>query len=266
MINKYFLAFFLATALVGCGGSGEDLSTSISGTEGSGGSGTSTCSTDQSAVGFWSGTVYTVLEPTKKKETVGVVLPSGKYLFATGESFSSLISGSGYTKCTTFTSGDTFDPNRQSGLFQGTASGTVTSEKSINVSFKLNGTPIGSAALDYESSYTYKPNINSLFGSRYTNIKDKNMSFLMEKNSFQFMDTDCHYKGTLNSADKIGNSFQLALEIENLGNSKCNNPTTPEKLIYGNAFLYTKNNSTYLMLLGISEDQKWFSGAFMQTQ
>jgi len=262
MINKYFLAFFVATALAGCGGSGEDLSTSISGTEGSGGSGTSTCSTDQSAVGFWSGTVYTALEPTNKKETVGVVLPSGKYLFATGESFSSLISGSGSTKCTTFTSGDTFDPNSQSGLIQGTASGTVTSERSINVSFKLNGTPKGSAVLDYEKSYKYEPNINNLFGSRYTNIKDNNKSFVLKEKSFYFTDTDCHYKGTLNSADNIGNSFQLALEIVDLGN--CSNSTNPGKLINGNAFLYTKNGSTYLMLLGISEDKKWFSGAFKQ--
>jgi hypothetical protein len=267
MINKYFLAFFLATALVGCGGSGEDLSSSMdgSGDGSSGGSGTTTCTNNQSAVGFWSGMVYKASSRNNKKPTVGVVLPSGKYFFATGDEYSSLISGSGSTNCSTFTSKDTFNPTEEIGLIQGTASGTVSTENTIKATFKQNEEAKGYADLDFESSYKYKPEISQIFKYRYTNIKVADHSFIFNGSNFRFLDSACLYQGSLTSQKDIGNSYELSLNISPYDDKKCDKSTTSGKSISGSAFIYTKNDVSYLILMGISDDKKWFSGAFKQT-
>lgn len=269
MINKYFLAFFLATALVGCGGSGEDLSSSFNADGTGGGSGGTT---NQSAEGLWSG-VITKTDATDAMPSAGIVLSSGDYFFATGTNYTSLIVGKGSTYGSTFTSTNAYNPDKSVGFIQGTISGTVTTKSKLKPELKdTSSKTVASGDLNYLDTYTNTPYLESLYGKTYTSTNpDDIKSFtLLEKykGGFEFLDSKCYYSGTLSTSDYSKNFYQLTLAIAQKGEqTSCLNPTITNNPIKGYAFIKAADDKfNYLYLMGINDSKdRWFSGAFKQT-
>jgi len=266
MINKYFLAFFLATALVGCGGSGEDLSSSFNADGTGGGSGGSS---NQSAEGLWSGEIKKT-GATDAMPSAGIVLSSGDYYFATGTNYTSLIVGKGSTSGSTFTSDKAYNPDNSVGFIEGTISGTVTTKSKLNPELKdTSKTLVASGALNYLSSYTNTPALNLLYGFNYTSTADsnKNFTFKPEKNGgFSFTDEICIYSGTLSTINGSKNYYSMSMDIYKYAANNCTLTTKDKTPMNGYAFIKEVSEAEkYLYLVGISTDNKWFSGAFKQT-
>lgn len=267
MINKYFLAFSLATALVGCGGSGEDLSSSMDGS-GDGSSGGSGGTTNQSAEGLWSGEI-TKTGAANGMPTAGIVLSSGDYYFATGTNYTSLIVGKGSTSGSTFKSNKAFSPDKSVGFIEGTLSGAVTTKKELKPVLK-NSTPetVATGALNYLDSYTDTPSLNLLYGSKYTSTANpiKFFTFKSEKQgAFSFNDEICIYSGTLSTINGSRNYYLMSMDIYKYADENCT-LTTDKTPMNGYAFIKkVSDTEKYLYLVGISTDDKWFSGAFEQS-
>ena len=267
MINKYFLAFFLATALVGCGGGGEDLSANMDGSA-NGTSGGST--TNQSAEGLWSG-VITKRDATDGMPTAGIVLSSGEYYFATGTNYTSLIVGKGSTSGSTFKSLNAFSPDKSVGFTEGTITGAVTTQKQLKPELKNTaGENVASGELTYLTSYNKTPNLDLLYGNKYSNVANSGNTFNLEKKDegkFEFLYGDCFYSGTLATITDSKNYYALSLGIANKPYSICSNATEIKNPIKGYAFIKeSSDKNLYLYLIGINiNNSSWFSGAFKQT-
>ena len=264
MINKYFLAFFLATALVGCGGGGEDLSANMDGSA-NGTSGGST--TNQSAEGLWSG----YISKGQNMNAVGLILPSGKYYFATGNNYSSLITGEGTTLGSTFNSSKSFyDPD---GLFvssDGKISGTVTTKGNLNAVF---GKSNANSSLAYLKSYGSTPTISNLFGKAFSSLYSPSTSFtfpnqLDEEDQLEtsFLQDNCYFSAKIgNIANNENNYFSMSLSVydqpDKIG--ACKKITDPSFPINGYAVPWTNNNTPHLILIGVDSNQSnWFSSVF----
>ena len=266
MINKYFLAFFLATALVGCGGSGEGLSSSFNADGTGGGSGVTT---NQSAEGLWSGEIKKT-GASNGMPSAGIVLSSGDYFFATGTNYTSLIVGKGSTYGSTFTSTNAYNPDKSVGFIEGTISGAVTTKNQLKPELKKSTSEtVATGVLNYLSSYTNTPSLNLLYGFKYTSTADsnKNFTFKREKNGwFSFTDEICTYSGTLSTINGSRNYYSMSMDIYKYAANNCTLTTNDQTPMNGYAFIKeVSEDEKYLYLVGISTDDKWFSGAFKQT-
>ena len=263
MIYKYFLSVLTVFFLSGCGGGGEDLSSSMDGSADGSSGGTAT---NQSAEGLWSG----YISKGQNMDAVGLILPSGKYFFATGNKHSSLITGKGTTSGSTFNSQTFFDPD---GLFvssDGRISGTVTTKGNLNAVFGNSNT---NSSLAYLNSYGSTPTISNLFGKAYSSLYSSSTSFtfpneLDKKDQLQiyFSQDDCYFSAKIGSiANNENNYFSMSLSVydqpDKIG--ACKKITDPSFPINGYAVPWTNNNTLHLILIGENSNQsKWFSSVF----
>jgi hypothetical protein len=264
MINKYFLAFFLATALVGCGGSGEDLSSSMDGS-GDGSSGGSGGTTNQSAEGLWVGQI------TSQKEgapisSIGIIRPTtGEYFFATNSDYSTLINGTGFIEGSKITSKDFVNPDSKLGAKSGTFEGSVVTSKTLLINeFSLGSNKV-SGTFSFASLYNTGSNLNKLTGE-YGSTVDSQIKYSFEfKNpsadKTNFIGTssnlNCQYLGTLSLIDATKNIYRLTdLTIEKYDtrdNIQCNQSSTVNSALSGYAAFVEVGGKTSLLLLAIND-------------
>jgi hypothetical protein len=263
MINQYFLAFFLATALVGCGGSGEDLSSSFNADGTGGGSGGPS---NQSAEGLWSGDIVSSSE--KKMPSIGVILSSTQYYFASGDNYTSLIVGSGETNGSNFQSRSLFNPDGKLGFKNGTVSGSIVNAKSLVTNFvsSLDSNKKAYGTLTYDPTFNTQPNLSSLHNTNFLfSGLVTNLQVASDMASFSFLDGDCDYSGVIKVDSNIRNYFLLTMNIKSRSGQTCLKYTDTSDPIVGVA-IYTKLASTdHLFFIGINSKQdRWFVAPFKQ--
>ena len=263
MINKYFLAFFLATALVGCGGGGEDLSANMDGSA-NGTSGGST--TNQSAEGLWVGQI------TSQKEgapipSIGIIRPTtGEYFFATNSDYSTLINGTGFIEGSKITSKDFVNPDSKLGAKSGTFEGSVVTSKTLLINeFSLGSNKV-SGTFSFASSYNTGSNLNKLTGE-YGSTVDSQIKYSFAFNNpfadkTTFIGTssnlNCKYLGTLSLIDGAKNIYRLTdLTIEKYDTRddtiQCNQSSTVNSALSGYAAFVEVGGKTSLLLLAIND-------------
>ena len=272
MINKYFLAFFLATALVGCGGGGEDLSANMDGSA-NGTSGGST--TNQSAEGLWRGEInLSNIQTPLNALAIGLSDKKFFMLSGSGSDYQNLWYGNSTISGNSISSNDLKRLDMQSSM--GSFNGTVSS-KILNISSISIGALSGDGSLNKDDAYKNTSSIDTIT-DKYLYTRDSNDIYRFEVIPKSGSDTEAEIRGSSERRNctfsGIIKTINNKINLYQLSNLKVNSTFTSLSACdalggstditvdgYATVVKLQYSNKPAFLFFGLTSDKlKWFSG------